>query len=349
MLPQEHTHVSITTGTIIRVALFVLLIVLLYALRNILIVFLFALVLASAISPFVNWLESKRIPRLLGTLILYLTVFGLLVLTVTLVIPYVSNDLTELAVILPRVLERITLSLDIVQQGAPKYFDFISEFQNLLEVFTSYLQQLSQSALGFIVGVFGGIFSFLAILVISFYLTVMKNGVESFLSSVVPDEYEKYTIGLWKRAEEKVGRWLQGQLLLSLIVGLLVYVGLSLMDVKFALVFGLLAMVLEIVPIAGPVLAAIPAVIMAFLQGPTLGLWVVVFYVAVQQLENHILMPLVMGRTVGLNPVVIILALLIGGSLAGIAGAILAVPIATVIVEVIDDMAKHKELRRSGA
>ncbi len=153
-------------------------------------------------------------------------------------------------------------------------------------------------------------------------------------------------MSLWQRAEEKVGRWLQGQMLLSLIVGLLVYVGLSLMDVQFALAFGILAMALEIVPIAGPVLSAIPAVILAFLQSPTLGLWVLIFYTVVQQLEGHVLTPLVMGRTVGLNPVVILLALLIGGSLAGIAGAILAVPIATVIVEIFDDMARQKESRR---
>lgn len=348
MAQSDHIHVHITTSTILRVVLAVLLIVLLYALKNILIVFMFALVLASAMSPFVNWLESKRIPRLLGALFLYLVVFGLIALVVTLVIPYVSNDLSQLANVLPKIVERLTFSLDIVQQGAPRYFDFINEFQNLLELFTSYLQQLSQSAVGFIVGIFGGIFSFVAILVISFYLAVMKNGIESFLSSVVPDEYEKYAISLWKRSEEKVGKWLQGQLLLALIVGLLVYVGLALMDVKFALVLGLLAMVLEIVPVAGPVLAAIPAVIMAFLQSPTLGLWVIVFYTAVQQFENNVLVPLVLGRTIGLNPVVVILALLVGGSLAGIAGAILAVPISAVIVEIIDDMAKHKELRRTG-
>lgn len=348
MPQQEHTHISITTGTILRVVLVALFLVLLYALRNIVIVFMFALVLASAISPFVNWLESKRIPRLLGTLFLYLMVFGLLALVVTLVIPYVSNDLAQLATVLPNIIERLTLSLDIVQQGAPKYFDFIGEVQNLLDVFTSYLQQLSQSAIGFIIGIFGGIFSFMAILVISFYLAVMKNGVQSFLSSIVPDEYEKYAVSLWQRAEDKVGKWLQGQLLLSLIVGLMVYVGLSIMDVKFALVFGLLAMVLEIVPVAGPVLAAVPAVIMAFIQGSTLGIWVIVFYTAVQQFENQILVPIVLGRTIGLNPVVVILALLIGGSLAGISGAILSVPAATIIVEILDDMAKHKELRRAG-
>ena len=185
--------------------------------------------------------------------------------------------------------------------------------------------------------------SFIAIIIIAFYLSVMKRGVESFIESVVPARHEAYVMDLWKRSEMKVGRWIQGQLLLALIVGLTVYIGLSLMGIKFALVLGIVAMALEIVPIVGPVIAAIPAIFLAFLQDPGLGLWVIVFYVAVQQLENHLLVPVVLGKTTGLNPVVVIMALLVGNQLAGISGMILSVPVATVIVEMLEDLAKQKE------
>ena len=188
--------------------------------------------------------------------------------------------------------------------------------------------------------------SAIAILIISFYLSVTKKGIESFLGSVVPEKYEDYAIDLWKRAELKVGLWLQGQLLLGLIMGLLVYVGLSFMNIKFALILGFLAAIFEIIPMVGPVMAAIPAIFLAFLQSPALGLWVIVFYVIVQQLENHLLVPVVLGKTVGLNPVVVIVALLIGQQLAGIPGMILSVPVATIIVEMMDDFAKHKDSRR---
>ena len=347
MPEHQHVHVEISMTSILKVILTVISFVLLYLLKDILIVFLFAIIIASAISPFTNWLESKGVPRLLGVLLLYLAVFGLGALTVSLVIPYVSNDLTQLTGVLPKILESVSSSLDTVQQGSPKYFDFINEIQNMLDVIASSLQQFSQSAFGVIVSVFGGLFSFMAIVIISFYLSVQKNGIELFLSSVVPHKYEKYAVDLWRRAELQVGRWLQGQLLLALVVGLVVYVGLAIMGVKFALFLGLLAMVMEIVPVAGPVLAAIPGVGLAFLESPSLGLWVLIFYIVVQQLENHILVPLVLGKTIGLNPVVVIMALMVGGNLAGISGAILAVPIATIIVEVIDDMARHKALTRS--
>lgn len=345
----DHIHVEINTGTIWRAVLVILFFVFLYILKDVLIIFLFALIIASAISPFANWLDEKSFPRLWGVLLLFLVVLGLVILLLSLVVPYVSQDISQLTTTLPQIVERVSTSLEKVQQGSPKYFDFVSEIQNILEGFSDYLQQSAQSVIGLVVSVFGGIASFIAILIISFYLSVTKKGIENFLGSVVPEKYEGYVINLWKRSELKVGLWLQGQLLLGLIMGLIVYVGLSLMNIKFALILGFLAAILEIVPMVGPVLAAIPAIFLAFLQSPSLGLWVIVFYVIVQQLENHLLVPVVLGKTIGLNPVVVIIALLIGQKLAGIPGMILSVPVATIFVEMMDDFARHKESRRNSA
>src|SRR3989344_5979527 len=307
--------INISTASIVKAIVLVLFFVLLYLLQDVLIIFLFAIVIASAISPFANWLDQRGFPRLWGVLLLFLVILGLFALIASLVIPSLSTDIDQLITTLPTVFEKVSVSLENAQQGAPTYLDFVSEIQNILSGLSSYLQQSSQSIVGLVVSIFGGVISFIAILVISFYLSVTKKGVESFLDSIVPEKYESYVINLWKRSERKIGLWLQGQLLLALIVGLVVYVGFSVMCIKFALMLGLLALVLEIVPIVGPVLAAIPAIILAFLQEPTFGLWVVLFYVVVQQLENHILVPVVMGKTVGLNPVVVIIALLVGGNL----------------------------------
>ena len=347
MPEHDHIHIEINTGTIIRAVLVVLFFLFLYLLKDVFIIFLFALIIASSIAPFANWLGDKGFPRLLGVLLLFLTVLGLIAFLLSLIVPFVSQEVSQLLTTLPETLSKVSSSLEKAQEGAPKYFDFVGEIQNILETFSTYLQQSAQSVIGLVISIFGGVMSFVAILVISFYLSVTKNGIENFLGSIVPEKYEQYAIGLWKRSEIKMGRWIQGQLLLGLIIGLVVYVGLSLLGIKYALLLAILAAILEIVPIVGPVLAAIPAVILAFLQAPSLGLWVVLFYVVAQQLENHILVPVVLGKTVGLNPVVVIIALLVGYQLAGIPGMILSVPVATVFVEMLDDFAKHKELRRT--
>ena len=165
----------------------------------------------------------------------------------------------------------------------------------------------------------------------------------------MPDKYEKYILDLWYRSEKNLGRWFQVQLLLSLIVGLMTFVGLSLLGVKFALILAVLIMILELVPNVGPVLAAIPAVALAFFQSPSLGFWTIALYIGIQQIENHVLTPLIIGRTLGINPVVVVISLLVGFNLAGILGMILAVPVATVIVEWFNDIIEKKEKARAAA
>lgn len=345
-MAAEREVLDISTYTIIKFILIVLFFVLLYLVRQVLYILLFAIIIAAAINPFALWLDRKRIPRILGILILYLTVFVLVVFILTLVIPFISQEVGQLTEDLPRFIAKITASLETIK-GETGAFNIIGQLQGLLDAFSQFLQESSQSAVGLIVNVFGGVISFFGVVVISFYLSVMKRGIDTFLSSIVPDKYEKYILDLWHRSEKKLGRWFQAQLLLSLIVGLLTFVGLSLLNVKFALVLSGLIMVLELVPNVGPVLAAIPAVAVGFFQSPALGLWVILLYIGIQQLENNVLTPLILGRTLGVNPVVVIISLLVGFNLAGILGMILAVPVATVVVEWFNDIAEKKEKARA--
>lgn len=342
----ERQQIDISTASIFRALLVVFGFVLFYLLSDVVIVLLFAIVIASAVGPFVAWFEKRKVPRLVAVLLLYGLVAGLGIALSTLVLPSIAGDLSQLTSSLPRLTSAINTSLDTVQEQS-KYFDFVAEIQNILEVLSGYLQQFSQSVFNGVVGAVGGIFAFMAIVVISFYLALMKDGIQTFLEAVVPDRYEDYVVNLWQRVEQKVGHWLQAQMFLALVVGLMTYIGLIILDVRFALVFALIAMALEIVPVAGPVLAAIPAIAFALVQSPTLGLWVLILFVVVQQIEGNILVPLVLGKHVGLNPVVVMLAILVGGHLAGIAGALLGVPVATIIVEILDDMARLKSSRRA--
>jgi predicted PurR-regulated permease PerM len=338
--------VDISTASVFRALLLIFGFILLYQLSDVLVILMFSIVVASAIGPFAGWFQSRGIPRVFAVLFLYLMVAAGIIIISSLVLPSLATEVSQLTAYVPRIASDLAGTLDTVQQGAPQYLDFVGEIQNILETLSGYLQQFSQSSLNLAVGAFGGIVTFVAVVVISFYLAVMKDGVDSFLQAVVPERYEEYVVGLWKRTEVKVGYWLQGQLLLALIIGLLSYVGLSLLDVRFALVLALIAMVLELVPVAGPILAAIPAITVAFIQSPVLGFWVFLLYVGIQQFESHVLTPLVMKKTVGLNPVVVILAILIGGKLAGIAGMILGIPVAVIIVEILDDMARLKSSRK---
>jgi predicted PurR-regulated permease PerM len=169
--------------------------------------------------------------------------------------------------------------------------------------------------------VLGGVVSFVLILVLAFYMIIEGDAFKKFFRSVAPERYQPHLVGLFTRAQHKMGLWLRGTLILGLIVGILVYIGLLILDIKYALVLAILAGILEMIPYLGPPVSAIPAVILAFSQAPAKGLLVMILYIVVQQLENHILAPKILQKAIGINPVVSILSFGIGFKVAGVLGA----------------------------
>jgi predicted PurR-regulated permease PerM len=173
-------------------------------------------------------------------------------------------------------------------------------------------------------------------------MSVQEKGIKKFIASLAPVEHSGYVSDLVDRIQFKMGRWLQGQMFLMLVIFALDYLGLLLIGAPYALVLALIAGILEIIPYIGPVVSAVIAVAVSFLHGPVTGLLVLALFVIVQQLEGYLLTPLVMKKAVGLNPVVVILALMIGAKLGGVLGIIVAVPIATALGEIVNDLTVRK-------
>src|SRR3990167_4515381 len=183
----------------------------------------------------------------------------------------------------------------------------------LEESIQSFLAAISTGVFSFGSALFGGAFSFVLLVVISFYLSVQEHGIENFLRIVTPLEHEAYILDLWQRSQRKIGRWLQGQILLGVLVGVIVFLGLTILGVKYAILLAILTATFEVIPVFGPVMAAIPAIAVAFVQKPILGLMVLGLYVIVQQFENHLIYPLVVRKTVGVPPLLVVLSLAIFG------------------------------------
>lgn len=343
MLDKKTQTVNIVTSIILRVILILLFLVFLYLIRDIVIIFIFALIVASAITPVVNALEKIKIPRVIGTLIVYVLFFGIITFLLYLVIPSIAKEIEKLSLNFPDYVEKLTLKFQGLAENFSKYQHLLNQFSSILNNIRDSLKDSASNLFSTVLNIFGGIFSFFLILIISFYISVQKRGIQRVLTAIIPLQYRDYLLDLWERAQKKLGRWLQGQLFLGLIVGSMVYVGLYFLDVKYALILAILAGVFEIFPYIGPVLASIPAIIIGLLQSPILGLWVIILYVAIQQIENHLITPLVIGKVVGLNPIVVILALLIGGKLGGIPGIILSVPLTAVFAEALKDLIKKRK------
>lgn len=330
-------RIEITSNTIFRIILIILGFLFLYFIRDILIILFTSIIIASAVEPFVIWTKKFKIPRAASVIFVYLLAFGIISLVVSLLIPPISEQIRGLLRELPSIVERLSYYFSAVKDLADKY-----EIHSNPDVFWqdigSRLGQFGSGIFATTKGIISGFGAILMILVISFYLAVEEGGIIKFIKAITSEQHQGYAMNLFERSQHQIGRWLRGQLILALVVGVLVFLGLSMLGVKYALVLALIAAVLEVIPYVGPIISAIPAIILAFLQSPITGLLVLGLYVLIQQIENHLLQPKIMEKAVGLHPVTVIMVLLIGAKIAGVVGMILAVPLASVISLFIKDI-----------
>ncbi len=340
---RDLTKIDISLETFIRAALLVIGIIFLYLVRNIVAVVLFAVVIASAVEPAARWFSRFRIPHVLGVLLVYIITFAVLGAAFSIIIPQLAGELSQFSAqdLLRNASGAFTDLFPTLPASLSRVIgDAVGGVQATIGQFTGDFVQATTAA-------FGGLLSFVLIIVISFYLSVEKDGVENFLRIATPREYEVYAIDLWSRSRKKIGAWLRSQILLGLLIGVFVYIGLSILRVHFALSLAALAAIFEIIPVFGPVLAAVPGVIVASLQGATLGLGAILFYFIIQQFENHLIVPLAFRKTVGVPPILVVISLIIGGQLGGVLGLLLAVPITAAFVEFSNDLAMRKPMRSS--
>jgi len=339
---KEDTIIHISVGTIIKTVLVLISFYVLYLLSNLVLVLLTAIVVASAVEPAAKSLMRRKIPRVIAVLLVYLIFLAFFGGLFFFFLPPLFQDFSQFF------------------QSLPKYFAFLDQwnpwsdvlsYEAILKSFASNFSIASPtvgstpSASGIIhtvSGLFQGVINFLLIIVLSFYFAVQEKGIENFLKIIVPPKNEKYIIDLWYRTQHKIGKWMQGQLILGAMVGVLVFLLLTILQVPQAFLLAIIATVLELIPVFGPTISAIPAVIIGFSVSATLGFEVLVAYIFIQQFENHLIYPLVVRNVVGVPPILVIIALLVGLELAGVMGVILSVPLAAALMEIVDDMEKKK-------
>lgn len=336
---NSNQQIEVGTALIIRCGMIFLGALLLYSIRDIIVLTFLAIIVAVSLSPPIKWLQCKGLPRASAVVLMYLFVVCVLGFLVALVIPPFINQIGDFVDNFPSYVDKVS---QIIRYFDTHYFSFDKDvfLQNIEDSFSSSFSGIFSTTIGF----FSGLISFIVFFFLSLYMSLEENGVEKFLVSVTPTQYEQYVKTLAIRTQEKISHWLLGQLILMISVFVIYFIGLSLLGVPYALVLAILGGALEIIPYVGPIIAAIPAILMATLVSPILGVSTLVFYTVAHQIESHVITPQVMKRAVGVNPVAIILSLLIGAKLGGLLGIILAVPAAAVIGIFVEDFLEKKKL-----
>jgi predicted PurR-regulated permease PerM len=349
MIPNRPVSITITPGAVTKTILIVLCFYFLFLIRDLILVVLTAVVLASSIEPMTLWLGKYKIKRVPAVIIIY---FCLALIFLAIIYVFLPSLLSELSTYLadsPKYLDYVGAWLPVSKTAlldTTQRFQELSGSFSLKDLLANIQQSLSSVSEGFVrsVGyIFGGVLSFVLIIVLSFYLAVQEAGIENFLRIITPNRHETYVMSLWKRTQIKIGLYMQGQLLLGLIIGILVFLGLTILGIKQALLLACLAAVFELIPIFGPILSAIPAILIGATSGGlSMGLIIAGLYTIIQQFENHLIYPLVVKKIVGVSPIIVILALIVGFKLAGFLGILLSVPISTAIMEYLNDLQKGR-------
>lgn len=330
--------VDFSVRTVLVVVLSFALIWLVYYLKDIIVLFFVAFVLTTALEPAVDFFEKKKIPRWLTILGLYIFIFSLIYFLFRLIIPPIMIQARHLIENREQIIGSLNHYLD---QTPDKVRGAIVDYSNTLpDLLSQY--STSNQVMTNILGVFSGILGVITIFVVSFYLLLEKNTVENFIADYWPFRSRKRAVVVFKQIVAKVSLWARAQLMLSGSIGIFTYLGLTILGMPYALTLSLIAAVTELLPVIGPVIGAVPAIIIAFTISPIVAFWVAILYLGIQQLENHILIPQVMKRVVGLSPVAIIFAILVGAKLLGVLGVIMAVPVASAVSVLLQSIGKKE-------
>lgn len=308
----------------------------LWFLRDIIALILSAIVIAAAVEAPVSTLMRKKWPRFAAVSLVYLTGLVALFMVFYIAVPMIISQTRDLAGTLLGTLRGLQ-----VQLLAPGLENFLN---NIAENFTAIFPAIGRGAgqvLTFLSGAAGMAFGAILVLVISFYLSLQDGWVKKSLAALAPKQHEEYLSNLWKRTERKIGRWLYAQAIISLIVGALVFIVLSFLRVESALILAILAGVFNIVPIAGSLAAGLIAFLVAIQQGFAIGIYTLVLFVIVQQLEAYVLSPAIQRKAIGLSPIMIIFSLLVGVRVAGFWGFIIAIPLAAAVSEIYIDFERR--------
>lgn len=325
--------VDIPTSLIIKILISLIFIYFLSQITGILITFFIAFILMTATKPIAVYLNEKaKVPEGVAITLVYLIALVLFFILVWFMGRPLISEITKFISNLPALSD----SLIIWISDIPYIHDYVNlndlraAFNSLLSNFADQFSSIANSLVGIVVGTFSGVLQTFFVIIFSIYLFLEREEIKAFIVKFF-NLNEKQFINTYDKIETQLGAWVRGQLALCFVVGFLTYILLTIFQIEFALPLAILAGILEIVPVIGPILTGVIMTLVGLTVSPTVGLICLAISILVQQVENNFLVPFVMRKAVGLSPVITITSLMIGQQLMGILGAIVSVPVAAVI------------------
>lgn len=339
----QSIKLDLTWMSIIRVIIVLLVLVVIYFIRDVIALLFVVFIIVAALNPLVSNFD-KKMPRLVSVILVYLIIFVILAIFSVIVIGPLAKQINQLATVIPDTVNQYLPSIE--KWRVTHQSDLAKIIEQNLQSFSNKLSNLTGNIFGTIFSIFGGVVTALTIIVLSFYLLLEDKRAKKTLNVIVPVSQIDRTYKIINKFSEKMGAWVRGQLILMVVIGILDFIVLTAFKVDGSLALATWGGLTELIPYVGPILGAIPAIIVAWSsQGIIMALLVgLIMFVVIQWLENQIIVPTVMKKAVGLSPVVTILAILIGGKVFGLLGVIVAVPVAALILVIVQEWENIKKI-----
>ena len=342
---DENKKIKITRRKTYNILIFIIITILLFLtyrivqdMTSLFMAIFIAIIFAYVMNPLVNILERKGIKRTWGILLIYL-VIGLLFFFLSFsLIPSMVKEFGNLFEDLPTYFTQLSEFLNDLYnvyseriENLPVGFKSIDDsIKNSLTSLETTLIMAMQNVTDGVVNIFSKVFTLVLIPVLTFYFLQDKDYFKEKITLMIPKKYRKDILKVAKEINEVLSKFIRGQIIIAIFVGVATTIGLWILKVKFALIIGLIAGIADVIPYFGPIIGVIPAVIFALLDKPMKVVWVIIVFIIIQQFESDILSPKIVGNSVGLHPVIVMIALLIGGTYFGVLGMLLAVPVAAI-------------------
>jgi len=324
---NQEKILDISWAAIAKISIAVLALYLLFLIKDILIWFLFALIISVLFNPTINFLHKRRVPRVLAASFVYVLVFGGLGLFLYSTALIFIDEIKAFSDAFPKYFEQLSPALTGVGVRA------FANTEAFLQATSNTVQQMGANIFNALFIVFGGIFSTLFVVSVAFFISLEGGAVERGLALLFPKRHESMVFSMWGRAQKRVSNWFLTRVLASVFVGLASYISFFLFAINYPISLAMLAGVLNFIPIVGPILTGFLIFVVVVLDSPVMALVVVAAFTLIQQIESNILTPWLSKKFVGVSPVLVLLALAIGGKLWGVLGAFLAVPLFGIIAE----------------
>lgn len=328
---------DISWGTIFKVAILIIAFYILFQVKDILILFIFAIIISMLFSPGIDFFMRFKLPRVVAASLIYLLSFGFFAIVAYFIVSILVTEIEQFSRVMPAYFRE--LSPILMEFGIHAFKDveiFIESIKGSLKELTTALFSVSFA-------LFGGLFTTLFVMTMAFFISLEGKLIERAMVLISPKKYENQVSLIWKNSQKQVSGWFFTRILSCIFVGVAVYLSALVMGIEYPLFMGLIAGTLNFIPYIGPLISAIFIFLITLMDSPSKAVFILTAFVIIQLFEERVLGPVLLKKFVGMSPVLVILALAIGGTLWGFLGALLAVPLTGIIFEFLKEFFEKRK------